>query len=571
LSKRFLRISVIVYPILMLLCGLGYTRWDSYQMDGDGVSFLDIADAIRRHDWQQVYNGYWNPAYSFAIALGSMIAKPSRWHALQIDYYVNWFIFATALAAVAYLVYALLRLRSEIAPDTAYALPGQAILLFAWSIAFYSWQNELSLAKVRSDGLLFVFFVLAAALFLHSFTTARLRYAGLLGLALAGAYLTKSVGFVASCALLALALLCLFFYRGHALQKRRLTGVLLAGFVFLLAAAPYIAGISRQRDRLTFGDSSRVLYAEFIDGMDSAHEWYTHHMGDATEKLKHHERLLQENPAVFSYDQHMWGSFPFWFDPAYWHDTTFPRFDLRPQLDVLARNLELDVVFVENHSEPLLCLLLLFALGCRLPRRSYPWAPAFVVILWGFSIFALYSLLILQPRYLSAPWLFLLVPLATSLQLKDLSLRTATTALVVLLAGICLGHAVQDIGARRRLMPIDAEYGRTGAYNPAIYSAAKALHDLGIEPGDRIACVTLRPCGFDPYWLWLSQVQMVADIAPGPASETVSPAEAAALQSIGAKAIIRDVPIGADPLPGWHRLGTSNFGYYLIPSAPAHQ
>ena len=38
-----------IYAALMLLAALGYARYDTYLMDGDGTAFLDIAQALRTH------------------------------------------------------------------------------------------------------------------------------------------------------------------------------------------------------------------------------------------------------------------------------------------------------------------------------------------------------------------------------------------------------------------------------------------------------------------------------------------------------------------------------------------
>ncbi|MHB1699560.1 MAG: ArnT family glycosyltransferase [Acidobacteriaceae bacterium] len=564
MSERTLRRITLLYPFLMLLCGLGYARWDSYQMDGDAVSFVDIADAIQHHNWPLVINGYWNPAYAAALAVGNILAHPTRWNALQVDFYVNFVIFAFAIAAVTYFVRAVLRIRESNGSDESFALPQEGVLLFAWAVVFYSWQRELSIGKVRSDGLLLVFLVVAAALMLRLFATGRVRYAVALGLALGGAYLTKSFGFLASLVLLFALFLCGLLLR-KTFGKKIASGALLSAMIFLLVCAPYIAGISLQRDRLTFGDSSRLAYAWIIDGMGSAHEWNTGPIGNATEQLKHHERLILSNPAVYAYDEHLNGTFPLWFDTAWWHDKTVPRIVVAEQAIVITRNLVLGLRFLQQHPEPLVFLFVLFLCGGRLPSRFAPWIPYLLLAGWAVFMFVLYLLVLIQDRYISAAWILIVVPLAAAMRnpIGKGHLRPIAVALALLLAGLSLTDAVQDLAQKRRTL---SPAGHHGAYDENIYSAAQGLVALGIKPGDRVACVGLHTCGTDPYWAWLAGVQTVADVDGADDARTVFwnkiPNKAAvvqALRSVKAKALVIEVLPGDGPPPGWSRLGDSAF------------
>ena len=490
MSEQTLRRLTWLYPLLMLLCGLGYARWDDYHLDGDAVSFIDIADAIQHHNWPLVLNGYWNPAYPAALAIGNLIAHPTRWNALQVNFYVNFVIFALAIAAVTYFVRALVWFRQSNGSHESFALPIEGLLLFAWSVLLYLWQRDLSIGKVRSDGLLFGFLILAASLVLRLFTTGRLYYAAALGLALGCAYLTKSFGFAAAFFLLGGLVLCAVLL-WKTTGKRILAGALLAAPIFFVVIAPYVAGISRQRGRLSFGDSSTLNYAWNVDGMASAHEWHTGSLGLAAEKLKHHERLILSSPSVYAYDEHLNGTFPLWFDPAWWHDKTIPHIALAEEARILARSFVMNVRFLQEYAEPLIFFFVLFVYGCRLPSRPVQWVPYFLLAGWAVCMVALYSLVLIQERYIAAPWILFLVPLAASLRTpgKNDLLRPVALAMAMLMAGLSLTSAVQDITQKRRMLSIAGH--RRGAYDHNIYTAAQGLVALGIKPGDRVACVSL--------------------------------------------------------------------------------
>src|ERR1035441_6000708 len=61
-----------VYCVLAALVTFGYALYDSYQIDGDAVAYMDIGDYLRAHQWAGIVNGYWHPMYpAFQIGRAS--------------------------------------------------------------------------------------------------------------------------------------------------------------------------------------------------------------------------------------------------------------------------------------------------------------------------------------------------------------------------------------------------------------------------------------------------------------------------------------------------------------------
>jgi hypothetical protein len=179
----------------------------------------------------------------------------------------------------------------------------------------------------------------------------------------------------------------------------------------------------------------------------------------------------------------------------------------------------------------------------------------------------LYSLLLVQDRYVAAPWLFLVVLLAACLRAPEAhsapgaAARPIAVALVLLLAGLSLTDAIRDLAQRRRMLDPHLQ----PAYDANIYGAANGLIAMGIKPGDRVACLGLATC-FDPYWLWLAGAQMVADVGvegdslPEFWNKTADKAGVVrALQSVNAKALVMIARPNEDPPIGWQRLGGGLF------------
>src|SRR3984957_4668819 len=205
---------------LAALVTFGYALYDPYQIDGDAVSYMDIGDLIRAHNWHGIINGYWNPLYPAALSLGHTIFHSTRYNELHAYYMVNFGIFLLEMLAIVAFTDALVQLR-ELREDSKSLLPPflldrYTLRYLGVAILIISTQRELSMGKVRPDALLQAFLLLGVAALIKHLATSHLRYAALMGLALGLAYLTKSFSFLFT--LLCILALTLFrtFWQRHA-------------------------------------------------------------------------------------------------------------------------------------------------------------------------------------------------------------------------------------------------------------------------------------------------------------------------------------------------------------------
>jgi len=572
MKPSLLRKIVFVYPLLLILCGAGYARYESYQVDGDAISFMDIADAIRSHHFALVPNGYWNPAYAAALSVGEMVSHPSRWNELQTFFWVNFWIFAGCVFVCLYFVQSMVRLRERSDPDSSSpgALSPPALILTSLSILFMSFQRELNLGAVRADALLLLFLMLAAAFLMRLQSGEGFRYYPLLGAALGLAYLTKSFAFLPS----GFLLISMFVYgitRKAAERKRILAGVVLTGAIFAAIAGPYIYKISQQRGRLTTGESARLNYAFFIDDAHRWHEWHSGELGHATADFKHHEQLILNAPPVYSYAQHPLGTYPLWFDPAYWTDTLQPKFYLKGHIHRGFRNVALLVRFFVGHLEAFVMVAALLLSGCFFARRRSSWWPLLPVGLWGVLMFGIYFPIDFQDRYLTAPLLLVVLTMLAMVRRPGTGYSgEIATGLAVLLAFLTLANAASDLGDRRRTLSV-AGYPR-GAYSKEIYPAARSLTALGVGPGQTVACFGDHACYVDQYWARLdgapirAEIETPAGMDPGAFWATI-PNQQEVIDTLRAQKIAAIVGIFA-PSPhipeGWQQLGDSDFYAYVI-------
>ena len=574
-----------LYPILMLLCGFGYAKYDAYQIDGDAISFMDISDFVLKHQWQHIFNGYWNPAYAGALALGTFFTHTDRWHELPVFFFVNFFIYIGCIAATLFFVQGLIRLREICIPqgNIDAALTPFALTLSSLGLLLFSFQRELSLGKIRSDALLLFFFLLAAGILLRLQSGRKFYGYPLLGFMLGLGYLTKSFAFLPSC-LLILAIFLFGISRKTAQRKVVVSGSILAGLVFAAVSGPYILGISRQAGYPTVGDSARINYAFFVDQTSRWHEFHTGKMGHALGQFKHPEQLLMDPPAVYSYAEHAVGTYPLWFDPNYFTAGMKPRFWIHGEIhQLLFRNPELLVRFILGHPEPFLLFFVLLAAGAALPRGRSAWQPWIPVIGWGVLMFGIYFPVDLQDRYLTAPFLFIVIPALALLRkpenTKDaeacISMQQIAMALALLLAFLSVADAARDIFERRRQLSV-LGYPQA-AYSPEMYSAAHGLVALGIFPGDPVACMGDTACYVDQYWARLAGAQILAEIdVPSNDKQLQNPAAywsslqdqqqiVSTLAARKIRAIIAVFPPLEQTPEGWHQLGESHLYAYPLP------
>ncbi len=571
-SSRLRKIALL-YPLLLIVCGLGYAKYSSYMLDGDAVAFMDIADAIRTHNFSLVINGYWNPMYAASLALGQSIAHSSRWNELQTYWWVNFWIFVACIFATIYFVRGLILLRDHLsaAEEAPPALSPNALLLVSLALLFFSFQRELILGAVRADSLLLFFFLIAAAFLLRLQATHRFLYYPLLGCTLGLAYLTKSFAFFPSCLLFA----SIFVYglvRKTSARKQILTGAIVAGILFAAVAGPYIAAISKQRGRFTTGESSRLNYAFFIDGTERWHEWHSGKLGLATANFKHHEQLIADPPPVYSFDLHPFGTYPLWFDPSYWTDGIQPHFALKNHILRFLRCLVLLVRFLFGHLEPIVFLAVLLLAGGFFARSRRSWLPFLPVALWGLVMLGIYLPIAIEDRYLTPAYLLFFLSVLAMVRRRNTGHTTEiASSLALLLAFLAVANAVSDLGLRRRTFSTPGYI--LGGHSNEIYPAAQGLNDLGILPGQTVACFGDGTCQFDHYWARLAGTPIRAEIEVPDGSDANPFWQANAAHQEEVLAVLRAhhiaaivayfAPSGHVP-PGWHQLGTSDVYAYLL-------
>ena len=575
-----------VYLALLIPIAWLATKFDPYQIDGDAMAYMDIADLMRAHHWAGVVNAYWHPLYPACLAIAQSVFHSTRSNELHAYYVLNYVTFLASVVAMLAFVSALDKLRRRMSPSAdqnagaSPLLSLNALRLLGVALVVIASQRELSMAKVRPDLLLQTLMLAAFAMLLQALATDSLIFATLMGIFFGLAYLTKSFAFLI--ALITIALMVLF---QASLQRRKPARVLLGGVLALLVfgavAGPYIAALSKQKHRFDFGDSGALNYAWYVSGTDKMHiePWMTNDFGSAKVNLIHPEKQLLAQPGIYSYRAEPYGTYPAWFDPTYFHERITPVFNAKRLIHRDVRNVVLSLRYILNHPEALILLALLLVCGARFGGRDWRRAFWLTPIFLGAAMWAIYGLVNIEERYVTLAYLLIVLPIFAALNTPSQTdtnpwPRRAATAMVAVLAFLALGESLRTALENRRT---ESGAGLPAAwYSPPIFGAAKALNSLGVGSGNEIACMGTIACLNDPYWMRIANVRTLTEVYNPDATHLLEEFEGLpnrqkvedVLKAQGAKVVVAAFDPGemtglTPASKGWIRLGESNL--YALP------
>ena len=381
---------------LLPLAAMAEAIFSRHTMNPDGVSYLDMGDAIVRGDWKVAINGYWSPLYPLLQGLALKLMKPSPYLQFSLVHFVNFVIFLFTLGCFDFLLRAAVANRSRLVDRDGASgrLPQWAMFAVGYSVFLWSSLTLTKVGTVSPDMLMTALLYLAVGLLLRIWARPQgfPLFAGL-GAVLALGYLAKVAVFPLCFIFFALA----WILGGS--WKKATPRVLLAVLVFLAVSAPWIAALSRAKGRLTYGDSGTVNYVLWVDGASPS--YYFRDLGAAGGHYSHPMRQIFDTPTVYEFETPARVTIPAWYDASYWADGAVPRVFLKRQLSVLSANLHyyFDLLFA---GQAALCIgfVLLSAMAGRylvLKQLTERW-PVWLIGLAGLGMFALVHV---EERYIA--------------------------------------------------------------------------------------------------------------------------------------------------------------------------
>jgi 4-amino-4-deoxy-L-arabinose transferase-like glycosyltransferase len=525
----------------------------AYSINADGINYMDMGDAFWRGDWATAVNPVWSPLYGWLVGLALAIVQPSMAWEFALMQLVNLAIFALTLACFELFWRQLRHSRPHMAwPEWAWW--GLGYTLFAWAAL-----GLIELWAVTPDMLMAAFVLLSAGLLLSMQTRPqKWPIFALFGLLLGLAYLTKAIMLPISIIFLLVAALTV--------QKRPY--LLLSTAVFLLVSAPYIAAISQIRGHITWSDAGTITYVRYVNGLP-----YPHWQGGPPENgyPLHPSRQISATPPIFEFDGPIGGTYPISYDPVYWYEGAQSNFNWPQQINALIRSaLFYFDIFIQQLGV-WLALLLLLALGQRwgglrpyritLPAIFTQWS----LIIPAAAALAAYSLVYVEGRYVAV---FVILLIGTALaNLAHPPSPSVTYSALIMIAALLLHIVAFNLAG---VADLSANLQPTATTAPAPTwpgATAVALHELGIQPGDKVGIIGY---GFEAFWARLADVQITAELLNWQA-EPFWQGDAATQQQVidafasaGVQAIVAEYAPPSAQLTGWQQVENSSFYIYVI-------
>jgi hypothetical protein len=265
-----------------------------------------------------------------------------------------------------------------------------------------------------------------------------------------------------------------------------------------LVSAPWLFALSHQKHRFTFGDTGKLSYVMYINGIVKLPHW--HGEDPLTGVPLHTTRRIHEFPSVDEFATPIAGSYPPWYDASYWDEGAHPYFDPRAQWKGLQQTTAeyFRMVSAQRSLVVGFLVLLLFAGDKIFFLRAFfslwtIWLPAL-------ATFAIYVPVHVETRFLGAAVIVMWTCLFASIGLPQMKYSPRLWRAVFLAVSIVLGVTVlKETGT-----------DLTRRSTNVSWQVASELQQLGLRSGDRVA--VLGHGSNSEYWAHLAQVRIVADL-----------------------------------------------------------
>lgn len=552
--------SNVLYRLLLAfwICAIAFAAiqaWNSrFEMAPDGIQYLDNADAYLRGDWHNAANTQWSPMYPWLLAIALAALKPTSYWQFPVLHLVNFVIFLGALAAFQFFLSTLFR-------GIRGSYPHWLLAAIACASFLYAMVDFTNVVNPTPDLTMAVFVFLTAAFLIRiSVDEPKILTFVLLGLTLGLGYIAKAPFFVFSFVIFAIIIVL------H--RRAGAWGYTIATVAaFALIAGPYIAFLSYNKGRLTYGDSGKYNVAWMVNRVP-----YYHWQGgnDGSGAPLHPTHKLNDDPPVYEYATPIIGAYPPWYDPIYWNQGVKVRYRPLDFLQAAVRNSRIYFYLFHRRQTPLICgfailCLLLTDWRFRGISRTYLALLAFALF-----PFLMYCLVHTDGRFLGAFFVLLWTALfgavieaqSQSLMKPVMAVVGTVAALMVVEAAIVLAPTKQIEGPQQNL---EASYSAHPQWD-----IADGLARMGIKPGARAAIV-----GTDlPYfWARLAQVRIVAEVRPQTGDFDRAERDKVSAEWERARAILAATPAqfvispaipGIVDEPGWMRVGDTEAFIYKL-------
>lgn len=480
LADRVRRVSFVVVLILGALDAWFFRDWN---VNPDGVSYIDLGRAVAAHGPLAALNGYWSPLFPVVIGALLKLVRPSPELLYPLVRGLTFLTFAGTTMAFDRLV----RLACTHSPAYQSARPwvrGVAIVVFWEAYALYV-LKAVGLGLVTPDmGVTLVVCWACGALVQLSAARRTARWWVLLGTVLAAGYWWKAILFPVGGVILLVA---------FAIAWRRRDGVrgpVWAAVTFGVLALTLIVPVSRLAGRPTFSETGRLNQLWYSNS--APYVWTLCLDGNgslplARAKAVRTDSVVARVPLTCALpDRWPEATLPMWYDPSWWYRDTHAYVDVRETMGAVRNDLGYLREAIASAAPVFTVGVLVVAAAALVTWSSMGTAWPLLLVA---AIAAMFYLLVYVELRHVAPFLVTSV-IAVSLALLSRSGRWRTGLLVAL---ACAGLVdVERYVSEPMLIELSIlRHEVRGDPRPQQVSArvARLLAARGLQPGDRVATV----------------------------------------------------------------------------------
>jgi hypothetical protein len=533
----------------------------------DGVSYLDMSDALIQHNWHLLINPIWSPLYPFLIGLVTWFTRPSAQWEIPLVHAVNLLLFLGALASFEFFLrHAIGVLRPGNGPQDPNSRSPLAV--WAWQVLGYSLFAWTTVGMIWAPRMITPDLCVAALVYLDAGLLLSLRDRHnllrtclLLGFTLGLGYLAKAILFPMAFLFMLLA----FFMIGD--WRKAIRPLAVTFLLFCMISAPLLISMSRRVGRPSYSEAGNMNYVWHVNGFNP-------YVASASPSgppgyLKHPMTLAHRNPDVFVFKEPTAYTYPPRQDMEYWSAGAIAAFNAGDQLTATGNNLR--VLFTDTHIIYMLILiaavLVLMLLSLNRSWRFRKISRSWPLLLAGVAGPFLYLLISVEPRYIAPFFVLVLLGLFPGIVVrnsKDAERRTARWTMVfaaftmVLTGLVVVYHLAGYPRAERRL---GEEFLQVG----------ESLNRTGVHAGQDVAIIGDSSDGCR--WARMARVRIVAQVLRGDvdnfwrADSDVKADVYDAFAKAGANAVVAEQTPPPEDAADWQRLGDSHYYVHFLATA----
>ncbi len=533
--------------------GAFLTYTTRYYLNGDGINYIEMGEALRNGLWSGLVNLTESPGYAVLLGLGQTVLSTDRSNELVLLKIVNFVSFVAAMAACDVFMNCIKKQWSESWPDDEKLLPFYLVSGLCYSMFLFAALNWVRPRLVAPEMIVFALVLATICIILKiRENPSGYQYFAVLGLFSGISFLFKSFFFPFS---------AVFFVIAGLLTnslKKAIPRVALSMAVMLAVCAPLMISLSASLGRFSYGEVGRFNYTILIAGEG---------------ELEHPPEVLNPDPEVLFYGKNQFVDCtrPAGWDLAYWKLGLKPVFNFVTQLEIFLK-LTLAVIL----DSPFLFLfaglwiIAHWRLGTLRVGKLFPPSPFFILMAVASAGVGVYCLIHIEMRYL-ASFLFLGFAALAISPTYDPNISGVKRRIVIpsiILSLFILGLVANTV-VDQTLRGLSSSGGKP-SFKDTYYEMVAIknwLRENNISSRSRTAIIGL-PLS---YWARLAEVKIVAEIfdqerflACGPQKRAKA---AESFKSAGVKAVIAQ---GRDydglVAEGWQKVpGTRDF-YILLTS-----